>query len=258
MKTKYCRVCGVVLTPENKYHSTTKGNGSICYQCYLAEKRVRHKSRTIKSRTKIDPLYIEEKHFPGIKAVQEIFESRLHLPDSFSHKPPKHCRVCNTILTSKNKYRPNRKTKGNGSICYSCHLAEKRARYQSRLKLKFLYIEENHYPRSKVVQELPDPRWRLARSFSDMPKKENGVWKASEFMEFEQGRAFFTSPSGSRLAREGFPSKVGTRVGMVVEVRQNNEVTRQYQHQVCDERGSDYVRIDSRGYKYCTKCFLIQ
>lgn len=98
----------------------------------------------------------------------------------------------------------------------------------------------------------------MSRSFSDTPKKKDGAWKASEFTEFLQGRMFFTSQFGSRPAREGFPSKVGTRVGMIVQVRQNNEVTKQYQHQVCDECGGDDVRIDSRGYKYCTKCFLIQ
>ena len=173
----------------------------------------------------------------------------------------KHCRVCNVVLTTKNKYRPRSRTKGNGSICYPCHLAVKRARYKSRTKNKTVYIEEKHYPRTRVVQELSkqdSSRWRMSRSFSNAPKKKDGVWKVSEFTEFIKGRKFFTSRFGSRPAREGFPSKVGTRVGTIVLVRQNNKVTKQYQHQVCDECGSNDVRLDSRGYKYCTECFLIQ
>ncbi len=160
----------------------------------------------------------------------------------------KHCRVCDVVLTTKNKYRPRSRTKGNGSICYPCHLAINRARYKSRMKNKTVYIEEKHYPRTRVVQKLSEQdssRWRMSRSFSDIS-------------EFLQGRKFFTSRFGSRPAREGFPSKVGTRVGTIVLVRQNHKVTKQYQHQVCDECGSNDIRLDSRGYKYCTQCFLIQ
>jgi hypothetical protein len=88
----------------------------------------------------------------------------------------KHCRVCDVVLTTKNKYRPRSRTKGNGSICYPCHLAINRARYKSRMKNKTVYIEEKHYPRTRVVQELSEHSYK-AESFShhamvaDQPEK---------------------------------------------------------------------------------------
>jgi hypothetical protein len=162
----------------------------------------------------------------------------------------KHCRVCDIVLTTKNKYRSSPKTKGNGSICYPCYLTVKRARYKSRTKNLSLYIEGKNYPRTKVrsgISTRDNENLRLSKVFPDI----------AEYEMFKKGRAFFTSRYGSRPAREGFSSKVGTRVGIFVYTRQNNEVTKQYQHQVCDECDGNDIRIDSRGYKYCTKCFLI-
>jgi ribosomal protein L37AE/L43A len=114
-----------------------------------------------------------------------------------------------------------------------------------------LYIEGKNYPRTKVrsgLSTIDRENLRLSKVFPNI----------AEYEMFKKGRAFFASRFGSRPAREGFPSKVGTRVGTIVLVRQNNKVTKQYQHQVCDECGSNDIRLDSRGYKYCTQCFLIQ
>lgn len=95
----------------------------------------------------------------------------------------KHCRVCDVVLTTKNKCRSSPNKKGNGSICYPCHLAEKRARYKSRPKNLSLYIEGKNYPRTKVrsgISTIDRENLRLSKVFLDI----------AEYEMFKKGRAF--------------------------------------------------------------------
>lgn len=168
------------------------------------------------------------------------------------------CRVCNVPLTSSNIYKARQNGKKCGYICYSCHIKTKKWYYIRRTKNVILYIEERNYPSTWHLSEASTEDtsgWRKSRMFFNIPTQVDGVWMLTPYMEFLCGREFLESHPP---AKDGHCSKVGSRVETTVYVKKHGEWYQTFQHQVCDGCGSDEMRIDERGYKYCTNCFLME
>lgn len=179
----------------------------------------------------------------------------------------KHCKVCGVGLNKNNTYK-TKNGHGRGKICLDCYRKADNKRNESLRLSKTIYIERGRYPNTKVAQKLSKSdrdKWTLARTLSTSPRSkidpdtQRTIWFDSEFDEWKKGRDFFTSSLGGRHAREGYITKTRTRAGSDKYVFEHGEkVGTVFEHTVCTECGHNEVRIDHRGYKYCTKCFVVQ